>query len=285
MKTRSYVNAISSKCPDIPIESIREISTGQNNDVLVVNEQLIFRFPKHAEAARNLAQECRILQHLRTRMHVRIPQPEYVSLSASDNTLFIGYEMIEGIPLSDDIFHSTKDKQKLADELGSFLKTLHGVEAGSALDMEAPDHVAFWTDLYDRIQNKLFSYMNSEARLNVKNHFESVLKNYGFFNVPSVLIHGDFGTSNILIHPETGALAGVIDFGDSGLGDPALDFAALYAQYGEGFLEMCKASYGGMERIQERLDFYAGTFALQEALFGIENDDKAAFENGIRTYI
>ncbi|MCM3337496.1 phosphotransferase [Paenibacillus sp. MER TA 81-3] len=165
-------------------------------------------------------------------MHVRIPHPEYVSLSASDNTLFIGYEMIEGIPLSDDIFHSTKDKQKLADELGSFLKTLHGVEAGSALDMEA-----------------------------------------------------DFGTSNILIHPETGALAGVIDFGDSGLGDPALDFAALYAQYGEGFLEMCKASYGGMERVQERLDFYARTFALQEALFGIENDDKAAFENGIRTYI
>ncbi|MCY9513143.1 phosphotransferase [Paenibacillus apiarius] len=163
--------------------------------------------------------------------------------------------------------------------------TLYFVRHAESIYMEAPDHVAFWTDLYNRIQSKLFSYMNAEARLKVKHHFESVLKNRGFFNVPSVLIHGDFGTSNILVRPETGALAGGIDFGDAMLGDPALDFAALYAQYGVGFLEMCKASYGEMGRIQERLDFYGGTFALQEALIGIENDDKAAFENGIRTYI
>jgi len=34
----------------------------------------------------------------------------------------------------------------------------------------------------------------------------------------------------------------------------------------------------------ERLAFYAGTFALQEALFGIENGDRQAFENGIAAY-
>ena len=43
-------------------------------------------------------------------------------------------------------------------------------------------------------------------------------------------------------------------------------------------------SYPFVERMAERLAFYAGTFALQEALFGIENGDRQAFENGIAAY-
>lgn len=31
--------------------------------------------------------------------------------------------------------------------------------------------------------------------------------------------------------------------------------------------------------------FYAGTFALQEALYGLEDGDEQAFENGIAVYL
>jgi aminoglycoside 2''-phosphotransferase len=40
-----------------------------------------------------------------------------------------------------------------------------------------------------------------------------------------------------------------------------------------------------MEQAYERVKFYCGTFALQEALFGIENDDRDAFQAGMEEYV
>ena len=48
------------------------------------------------------------------------------------------------------------------------------------------------------------------------------------------LIHGDFGTANLLF--AEGRISGVIDFGFCGSGDPAQDLGALLASYGEAFV-------------------------------------------------
>jgi aminoglycoside 2''-phosphotransferase len=40
-----------------------------------------------------------------------------------------------------------------------------------------------------------------------------------------------------------------------------------------------------MEHALNRVRFYRGTFALQEALFGIENDDPVALRNGLASVI
>ena len=40
-----------------------------------------------------------------------------------------------------------------------------------------------------------------------------------------------------------------------------------------------------IESFLDRVHFYRGTFALLEALFGIENDDQRAFESGIKEYV
>jgi len=59
-----------------------------------------------------------------------------------------------------------------------------------------------------------------------------------------------------------------------------VDFAAVRG-YGLGRLAQ---SYPLVETVAERTAFYAGTFALQEALFGFENGDRHAFESGIAAY-
>lgn len=48
---------------------------------------------------------------------------------------------------------------------------------------------------------------------------------------------------------------------------------------------MCIHLYPEGEKIKERVKFYRSTFALQEALHGIENNDEEAFRNGIAAYI
>ena len=54
--------------------------------------------------------------------------------------------------------------------------------------------------------------------------------------------------------------------------------------YGEQFLDRFSAIYPGIENVLSRARFYAGTFALQEALYGLEDDDQEAFARGIQAY-
>jgi aminoglycoside 2''-phosphotransferase len=51
--------------------------------------------------------------------------------------------------------------------------------------------------------------------------------------------------------------------------------------YSEAFVSLFAPLYPGLEALQARTHFYMGTFALQEALWGIEHNDQEAFESGI----
>lgn len=71
-----------------------------------------------------------------------------------------------------------------------------------------------------------------------------------------VILHGDFGTPNIL--SDGGRITAVIDWGDSLYGDPLKDVASWSKR--EGFLEEAKRSYernGGLpENFRERINCY-----------------------------
>jgi aminoglycoside 2''-phosphotransferase len=127
--------------------------------------------------------------------------------------------------------------------------------------------------------------MRQDAREWAIRHFESFLNNPHHFVYESVLRHGDFGATNILFDPQRQVITGIIDFSNAGLGDPAYDFAGLLSSYGESFLKRCTSTYPEIESFWSRILFYQGTFALVEALFGLENNDRKAFESGIRQYL
>jgi aminoglycoside 2''-phosphotransferase len=97
------------------------------------------------------------------------------------------------------------------------------------------------------------------------------------------LIHGDFGTSNLLYDAAARRITGVIDFDGAGPGDPATDIAALMS-YGDDFMSLLVDEYPVSEGLLARARLYRGTFALQEALFGIEHGDSDAFDVGIEEY-
>ncbi len=63
-----------------------------------------------------------------------------------------------------------------------------------------------------------------------------------------------------------------------------MDLAAVQT-LGPAILEYVAAAYPGAEDVRDRIAFYKGTFALQDALFGLENDDEAAFRAGMVEYV
>ena len=139
--------------------------------------------------------------------------------------------------------------------------------------------------MYRRIQQSLLAYMRPDAREQVTAHFESYLDDPDRYKFDPRLRHGDFGTGNIIYDPHGLSIVGIIDFANAGLGDRAVDFAGLHISYGEAFYRQCYSVYPEMERALERAHFYRGTFARQEALFGVENGDRQAFDGGMAAYV
>jgi len=286
-----YAQQIKKHYPDLEIETIILNQQGQYNDVLVINHAWVFRFAKVPVAARTLRQEVVILQNLQDRISLTIPNPIYYNIEEDAvGEAFMGYKMIPGKPLWTDDFQNISDleiRKGIAVQLSGFLNELHHIPVHEVIPIELPwaDTRKEWVNIYERIQAKLYAYMRPDARQQVSKHFEDFLDNPDLYKFEPVLRHGDFGTNNILYDPWNLSVVGIIDFGGTGLGDPAIDFAGLLISYGETLYEQCYAVYPEMEQALKRARFYCGTFALQEALFGIENGDQTAFQNGMVKYV
>jgi aminoglycoside 2''-phosphotransferase len=287
----SYTTCIQRVYPDLPIESAHLNQEGQYNDVLVVNEALVFRFAKVPAALQTLRRETTILHSIRNHITLQIPDPVYHNLETSIiGEAFVGYPMIAGKPLWRDLFRTIDHPdvlETIACQLATFLRELHAIPAEETIPIDLPteDGLDTWVDMYARIRNELFGYMRPDARAQVAEHFESYLDDAQAYAFEPVLRHGDFGTGNLIYDPEARRMAGVIDFGGAGLGDAATDMAGLLSSYGDTFLACCASYYPAIADASTRIHFYYGTFALQEALFGIDNGDEQAFASGMETFV
>lgn len=291
-----YIERLHAAMPDLAITRARIDESGQNNVVLEVTDAawgaLIFRFARYAEGVRTLRREVAILRGLRGRVPLLTPDPIYITLeSERAGDAFIGYPMIPGTPLWREDLEAIGDEaatQRLAGQLARFLRALHHVPAAAAgLDgLPVSDTPAEWADLSTRFRDKLFVHMRPDARAEVARTFETFLGEADNFTYAPALRHGDFGTSNVLWDAAARRLTGVIDFGSAGLGDPAVDLAGIIcrAGYGETFARRMLPVYPALEAMLPRARFYASTFALQYALFGVEQGEVEAFEHGIARY-
>jgi aminoglycoside 2''-phosphotransferase len=287
----SYIQAIHDVYPALSIEVAHLNQQGQFNDVLVINSEYIFRFPKTQREALKLDRETKLLRQLQSRVILPVPNPIYQSKdAASPGRAFMGYRLLPGEPLRPETFLAVKDEgqlQHLATQLALFLRQLHGISAEElGVKLPAFEGCDEWREMYERFRCKLFPFMRADARAGVAKHFEDFLSDERNCSHVPVLIHGDFGPSNILYDVQAGSISGILDFGFARWGDPALDFAALSGpvSYPEAFLERFSSLYPGINALLARSHFYKGTFALQEALYGIEENNREAFESGIASY-
>jgi aminoglycoside 2''-phosphotransferase len=277
--------------PDLPIASARlHTAEGQFNDILVVNEELIFRFPRSPHVAVTLAAETDLLGRLQGYLPLPIPDPIYQVREPQSGALsFMGYRMLPGVPLwreATDRIADDAPLDRIAMQLAEFLHTLHTLPV-AALGWNVPivDSTDSWAAMFAQFQERLYPFMRPDARDDISQLFSALLDDLRRNPTRPALRHGDFGTGNILYDPQALAITGIIDFGFAGLGDPTLDVAALAASYGEQFIARCYAVYPEMEHMLPRARLYQGTYALQQALYALRDGNQQDFADGIAAYI
>lgn len=289
LQNGDLLKLISQHLPDFVYERVDPaIYQGQFSTVLIVDDSWVFRFPKSAGAAADMARELEILPRLQGRLPLPIPAPLWHAADLeSGGLLFLGYRHLPGKPLLRERFAELQGEEgileSVARDLARFLRRLHAIapaEIGMAPSGESAKDE--WTRIGAEIEDKLFPYMRADARAAVARNFRAALNDTELWHVDECLIHGDFGTGNILYRD--GRVSGVIDFGFCGPGDPAQDLGALIASYGEPFVERVFRHYPALRAGLPRARFYQSNYALIQALYALRDDDETAFEDGISAY-
>ncbi len=267
LTAESAKNIITAAFPQFRGTKVELLGDGWDFQVFEVDAGWLFRFPKRKESATKLNMECRLLPDLADWVPLPSPRHEYCAeLQKSLDRPFARYKKLPG--RGGDV-SKTVDKQRIAQQLGHFLASLHAYPVDKAREagvLERNDLVAHW-------HNKSLEQLNGIINLNVD---PSILRRYLENDVPlpyegaSRLVHNDLWAEHILVDPHSGGVSGIIDWGDAIISDPAVDFAGLYTWYGEKWLENVLAYYSGTQdtEIISRSRYLATCLAIHNITLG-----------------
>jgi len=268
--------------PDIEENDIKFFYHGTYN-VFEVKNHYIFRIPdkvfRNHTGVKLILDEVKMLHYLQKYISVSIPEPIYVS--TDPDCPLMGYEKIDGIPLSKCFLRASRNKKiRAAKEIGEFLTELHSEELyKNALKNQIVDgsfsckkYKEDWEDYFEKIQKTLFHLMSSDQKRWIINLFNNFLNEEGNFNFNYSMIHGDFDISNIVVNRKTLKINGIVDFEESRVYDPAADF--IFYDEGDVFFREILSSYQGKidANFEERMKFLYGRSSLGYIEFGIENN-------------
>jgi aminoglycoside 2''-phosphotransferase len=203
----------------------------------------VFRFLREAARRPLFRAELTLLARLDGACGIPVPRYDFVS-AAGD---FGGYRRIEGVPMRPAVFAALtpRGRARILDQLADFLRLIHALPP--ALIMQEGGAIAReWTGADWRAR------WRAERRAEVAKVVDGPLlrqmdRFYDEFAAApppprEVLTHGDLSDEHMLVSPGDGRLAGLIDFGDACLGDPAYDLTFFFA-YGEASARRVRRLY------------------------------------------
>jgi aminoglycoside phosphotransferase (APT) family kinase protein len=186
---------------------LRELDDGWDFKVLVVDDTWVVRWPRHRLAVEEIGHEVELLPVLAPLLPVEVPQFEYVSREP----WLVVYRLIRGDPLV------TEDP----DGVRAFLEALHAIDI-AAVPAPRPDWLETYREQTEEFRRVALPLLDSDERAAGEARLAEIETLTGF---EPALTHSDLGSSHLLVRD--GKLAGVIDWGDARVGDPAIDYAWL----------------------------------------------------------
>ena len=168
--------------------------------------------------------------------------------------------------------------------MGAFLSKLHAIPPAVVRDIGIED-ADLWLDRYAPMFEACRDLLGPRSREWLDVTADRFVAEGGMDGAARVLIHGDLSPEHIRLDAN-GALAGVIDFGDAMIADPALDFAGLLNAYGTRFMEATLDAYDGMvdPQLRRRARFYVDVVPIFFVRFGHRFNDGQDRIDGLRQF-
>lgn len=226
--------------PDNPPRKIAFLGQGDFSTAFLLDGHLVARLARHADADEALRREASLLPHLARLVPLAIPLPVLLPRRARGGHVIALHEQIRGSELRPELWRAlaADARSRCARELGDVLTCLHQVDPDSARSWGALplDHVEEARVARERIR----SLSNAVLPDRLRRRTDEVLARYEVggerWSFQPALAHADLSPDHVFFDAAEARLAGVIDWGDAGIGDPARDFVYLYEDWGSAFL-------------------------------------------------
>jgi len=275
---------IEAQFPALAPASVELLGQGWDNTVYRVNGEWVFRFPRRAIAVPLLECESRVLPELAVGLPLPVPDPCFVGApSETYRWPFHGYPELTGRTACRAQL-SRSARVTLAGELGRFLRALHDKPTAALVARGLPRDAMRRLDL---------AYRRPQVERRIEEALAAGLVTDGGVlrrladDVPAdwtprddVLVHGDLYARHLLVDAAHRP-AGVIDWGDVHLGDPAIDLAIaagfLPPEAHPAFL----AGYGAVDAECWRVARFRALFsALAILVYGHDTSDADLVREG-----
>jgi aminoglycoside phosphotransferase (APT) family kinase protein len=273
---------IEKQFPKLKPVRIFEIGKGFDNTVFQVNSQYIFRFPRKELAVSLLQTENRLLPLLVNKLPIQIPYPIFFGEpTEAYKWPFTGYLQVSG-QAPGVMVGEVRDKS--ATRLADFFKKLHQFPIEKAKELNIPH------DRFERMNLKrripmLIENLKKAADLQLLPDAEAAfnwVQSLGDFQIgdaPLTLVHGDCHIRNILVNEE-GVISGIIDWGDTHLGNPAIDLSLAFSFLTPSGREVFFQTYGNVEEITKlAAKFFALYVSVILLLYGNDLRDDQLVAN------
>lgn len=272
----SYLEKIRSLYPNLSLDHLDFNRDGMVNDVVIVNREIVCRFAKNDWGKQALFREARVLEVVQNYTELQVPHFEHLEDG------FVSYRFLSGEPLSRNVLLrlDQASQARIICQLARFHQQLHNIPNQVVVDAgiscsDAQHSREEWLQLYERVQETLFPYLWRHQQTWIHELFAPIVTGELDLGYTSVLVNGDLSVYHILFDPDSESISGLIDFGSTGLGDPACDISVQLSNYGESLVQQMASDYPSLPAVIDRARFIAGTAELQWALAGVKHNDVA----------
>lgn len=240
--------------PELAADSVRHLGSGFEHDAYLVDEAVVFRFPRYAAVAEGLDYDRLVHELARTGAGGSFQVPE-ITFQGQPGPVFphrfVGHAVVQGIGLDDPGVRRSASRAPGTDpgtdfgtDLGIALTRVHSIPLDEAaavgVPRSRPDCLASLAALRSQLPHVPAL---ADAAPHAHGWARSVPGAPDDADVPARLIHNGLHEEHIIVDPATGRLSGIIDWSSAAVGDPAVDFAFVLAVAGPDIYRAAMEAY------------------------------------------
>jgi len=258
------------------------VGEGQNGIVYADRNGMAYKFPKHDPALTALRYEVEIVEHVSKHLSVNVPKYDSSNLHRPIGEAYCAFPLIQGEKLTPDIYRN--HRESLSKQLLLLLDEIHSIPIVDTMSRVKMNFL----DLYEDIKTLVFPLLDDNAKINTSKRFEQFFRTDHGVEC-DCFIHGDFGSSNIIVNRHTGVITGIIDWAEAAIDNPAIDYSSLTCAVG---IPECKVDFlklrPSISSMFEVSEFIQYTFPFQSVILDIKtnnNEELADALNAINSGI